>query len=283
MLDPVIHLYYQGAPGAFSHRAAQIFAQEEFQGQDVRFESRTSFDLVVEETINGSARNRFGVLPLENSSIGPIAANYDALLTRVLGINRDLYLPVAHCLLVKIGVSMDEIREVHSHPVALMQCTSFFEQHPEFLPVEAFDTAGAALFVSEIENPSVAAIASEDAAIQYNLEILERGIQDYQDNCTRFALVSVVGCVEPPAFPLKMTVLFELRAGKQISLSELLPKGNKIQVTSIVVRPVPEDGWTYAVFIDFVCQDFNDVETVHALTYSRMIGTYPLPNSDHRA
>lgn len=276
MLDSLIHLYYQGAAGAFSHRAAQMFAQQEFEGQDVRFESRTSFDLVVEETINGNPRNRFGVLPLENSSIGPIVANYDALRTRVLRINRDLYLPVAHCLLAKAGVSLDEIREVHSHPVALMQCKSFFERHKEMLPVEAFDTAGAALFVSQSENPSVAAIASEDAAVQYNLEILKRGIQDYQDNCTRFALVSVDGCT-PPALPMKMTVLFELRAGKQISLSELLPKGNKIEITSIVVRPVPEEGWTYAVFIDFVCEDLNDVETVHALTYSRMLGTYPPP------
>lgn len=272
MLDYVATFFYQGAPGAFSHKAAQMLAEQEFPGIVVNFQDCGRFDQVFQYTLD--TKHGMAVLPVENSTIGPIAQNYDLLrLNDSLLINRDLYLPVKHSLLAKVGVDLKEIRNVYSHPVALQQCRKLFEAHPRMVPVEAYDTAGAAEFVSQKEDPTIAAIAHEEAAVLYNLDVLKRDIQDFQGNSTRFVLVSKGPAA--PCLPAKITVQFEVDAARLLALSDVIPLQNKIQITSVVSRPIPDDPWTYAVFVDFHCRDFEDIETVEGLHYARLIGRYP--------
>lgn len=272
MLDFVATFYYQGAPGAFSHKAAQMLAEQEFPGIFVNFQDCSRFDQVFQYAVD--TKHGIAVLPVENSTIGPIVQNYDLLRAHEsLHINRDLYLPVKHSLLAKIGVDLREIRNVYSHPAALQQCRNLFEDHPRMVPVEAFDTAGAAEFVSQREDPTIAAIAHEEAAVLYNLAVLKRDVQDFQGNSTRFVLMSKgrgASCL-----PAKITVQFEVNAARLLALSEVMPLQNKIQITSVVSRPIPDAPWTYALFVDFLCQDFEDIETVEALHYTRLIGCYP--------
>ncbi len=130
------------------------------------------------------------VIPVENSIVGRVDAACDALAAypqlRTVGESR---VPVHHCLLAPRGATLQGLRSASSHPVALAQCTRFFEQHAWIKPGKSFDTAGAARKIAERGDLSQAAIASREAAERYGLAVLEEGIQDARENHTRFVAV----------------------------------------------------------------------------------------------
>ena len=138
--------------------------------------------------MNGHAD--FGVLPLENLIAGPVHESIDAI-ERYASIERvrELTLPVHLALLGLPGATVQGIRQVLSHPVALKQCTEWLWAHRLITVVEAPDTAGAARMVGIRRDPSVGAIASTWAAAHYGLVVLAEGLEDRPDNATRFALV----------------------------------------------------------------------------------------------
>ena len=138
--------------------------------------------------MNGHAD--FGVLPLENLIAGPVHESLDAI-ERYASIERvrELTLPVHLALLGLPGATVQRIRQVLSHPVALKQCTEWLWSHRLVTVVEAPDTAGAARMVSIRRDPSVGAIASTWAAAHYGLVILAEALEDRADNATRFVLV----------------------------------------------------------------------------------------------
>jgi prephenate dehydratase len=138
--------------------------------------------------VNGHAD--FGVLPVENLIAGPVQGALDALdryasLERV----REYTLPIHLALLGLAGATVQGIRQVLSHPVALKQCTEWLWAHRLVTVVEAHDTAGAARMVAVRRDPSVAAIAASWAASHYGLVVLAEGLEDRPDNATRFVLV----------------------------------------------------------------------------------------------
>lgn len=138
--------------------------------------------------MNGHAD--FGVLPVENLIAGPVHESLDAM-SRYESIERvrELTLPVHLALLGLPGATVQGIRQILSHPVALRQCTEWLWAHRLITVVEAPDTAGAARMVSIRRDPSVGAIASTWAAAHYGLVILTEGLEDRADNATRFVLV----------------------------------------------------------------------------------------------
>jgi prephenate dehydratase len=174
---------FQGETGAFSERAAALLVE----GQLSLLPCDT-FDAAVRAVVNGHAD--YAVIPIENLIAGPVSAAIDALaqfpsLDRV----RELALPVRLALMGLPDATIDQVREVLSHPVALKQCTKFLAQHPAIRAVEANDTAGAARMVAIRREPSVAAIAAPWAAKHYGLTILAEGLEDRPDNATTFVLV----------------------------------------------------------------------------------------------
>jgi monofunctional chorismate mutase len=130
------------------------------------------------------------VIPVENSIVGRVDAGWQALATsptlRNVG---EAFVPVRHCLLAPRGATLQGLRSAASHPVALAQCSRFFEQHSWIKPSKSFDTAGAAREVAERGDLSQAAIASQAAAERYGLAVLQEGVQDSRDNYTRFVAV----------------------------------------------------------------------------------------------
>ena len=130
------------------------------------------------------------VIPIENSIVGRVDAGWHALAAhptmRTVG---EALVPVRHCLLAPKGATLHGLRGASSHPVALAQCSRFFESHPWLKATKAFDTAGAAREVSERGELDQAAIASRAAGERYGLVVLEEGIQDQPDNYTRFVAV----------------------------------------------------------------------------------------------
>lgn len=131
------------------------------------------------------------VIPIENSLFGSVHANYDLMRTHELSIVGELQLRIRHNLMAPAGTTLEDIRVVRSHPQALGQCQSFVKARlPSADVVPTYDTAGAAKQVAASRRNDEAAIASERAAAEYGLEILESGIEGNHQNYTRFLALS---------------------------------------------------------------------------------------------
>ena len=129
------------------------------------------------------------VIPIENSLAGSVAEHFDLLLTREVFVHREFYLRIRHNLIAMPGVKMNAIRQVFSHPVALDQCRKFFGSHPRIQAVPFYDTAGSVRHIVAEELHDAAAIAPKQAAGQYGGRVLLAGIEDDQQNYTRFLLI----------------------------------------------------------------------------------------------
>lgn len=275
---------FQGVPGAFSHQAGQLFAQRMGEPSQPEFLPCQTFAQIFEAVSRRQAR--YGVIPLENSTIGSITANFDLLWAHPVFIVGEVSMPIHHHLLAVEGAELAKVKEVYSHPAALEQCREFFQQFSHLTSVAYFDTSGAARYVSESKDPTRAAIAGEFAASEYGLAVLRRNIEDYPDNRTRFGIIAASAeNAEAPGglaeAPYKVSCAVEL-PHLPGSLARLLTRiaGLEINLTKIESRPIPEAPWHYRFFIDMELsrqdQDSSMVKVFQdsTLTY-RLLGRYP--------
>lgn len=189
-MGAVMRVAFQGEIGAFSEEAVRtLFAD----AQPVPFPSfEAVFDAVARKEVDRA------VIPIENSLFGSVHANYDLLRTHDLSITHEVQLRIRHSLLAPVGADLEGIRKVRSHPQALGQCQDFLrERLPQAEIIPAYDTAGAAKMVALEGDREEAAIASEQAAAEYGLDILARGIESNRLNYTRFLALARDG--EMPA------------------------------------------------------------------------------------
>lgn len=272
---------FQGALGAFSEEAALLLAP------DARPVPRSSFEDVVRAVELGT--DDVGVLPVENTLAGTVTEAYDALAAGDVSVVAEAAIPIRHFVLGVTGASLDDLREVRSHPVALAQCRGFLEQHPGITARAVYDTAGAAEDVAALGDPGIAAIASRRAADRYGLDVLEGDVQDRDDNQTRFYLIrSRDAAVAPPASRnLKTSLVVELenRVG---SLHELLGvfAGRSLSLTHITSRPAPTP-WTYRFVVELEHASVDDVdaavdEASAAATTLRRLGTFAVREQEDR-
>ena len=181
--DLTMRVAFQGDRGAYAETAiAQIWRH---RVEEIPVPTFTGAMRAVQEGDADAC-----VLPLENSIIGRVDAGWHALAAypnmRTVG---ETFVPVRHCLLAPKGATLEGLTTAASHPVALAQCSRFFETHPWIKQSKYFDTGGAAREVAERGDLSRAAVASRAAAERYGLAVLEEGIQDQRDNHTRFVAV----------------------------------------------------------------------------------------------
>lgn len=174
-------LAFQGAFGAFSHEACVALRPND---DAVPFET---FEAVIDAILSGDCDG--ALIPVENSSIGPVEPA--ATLVRETGLVPliDVWRPIRHALMAVSGTSLADLRTVESHPIALAQCEKTLAALG-LQAVVAFDTAGAAEAVSRAGDPSRAALGPVAAAEVYGLSILQHDLQDSADNRTRFVLIS---------------------------------------------------------------------------------------------
>jgi prephenate dehydratase len=251
-----------------------------------------SFDQIFAKVVAGEAE--FAVVPLENSSVGSIAANYDLLWRSPVIIVSEVYLDVHHNLLALPGAKLGDIKEIYSHPVALEQCQKFLATVPGAKPIAHLDTSSAAFHVKNTGDPKLAAIASEFAAAETGLNILQRNVEDHSGNRTRFGIVmgdqAGAGGAQWKQRALemvsrcdkyKLTCNVEL-AHEPGSLSRLLDAIARCSanLTKIESRPIPETPWHYRFFLDMQITRDQDacVSTalrVHANS-SKILGRYPI-------
>jgi len=231
---------YQGEPGAFSERAVgALFPDAE--AVPIR-----TLRQVFEALERGDVDH--GVVPLENSLAGSINETYDLLSAGKAFVVGEVVVAVDHALLALPGTRLEDIRLVASHPQALAQCDEFLATlDAELVPV--YDTAGAAKRIAEEKRAGEAAIASEEAARIYGLEILASRIQTSPINQTRFAAIARE--LEPLAPAEKTSLLLELRHEPGSLYRCLRPFADRdLNLSKLESRPVGDRPWEYWFYLD---------------------------------
>jgi len=224
---------YQGIEGSFSHRTlAQL------PGLKVGL---PTFRAVYQAVQKGEVD--LGLLPIENTLAGTIYETIDLLHAGDLKIVGEMHTKVEHSLMARPGA---KISKVLSHPKALAQCTKLLDSHPEWEAVPHYDTAGAAADVAHSGDLTLAAIANRHAADIYGLELVSVGIQDHEENYTRFFLISKTGTTGRKG-SICFTIAHE--PGKLAELLHLFAKEG-INLTYIVSRPIVGKPFEYLFYVD---------------------------------
>ena len=236
-----MRIAYQGELGAFSEAAARLL----HAGADLL--PCRSFEEVFSAVDAGPAS--YGVLPIENSIGGSIHRNYDLLVEHQLPIVSEVELPVAHQLLALPGTTLADLRRIYSHPQALAQCERFLRTLTGVEIIATYDTAGSAKLVAGDRLSDAAAIASARAGEVFGLAPLADGIQDYDDNITRFIVVGRRPIDATPAD--KTTVVFTVpntpgALFKALSVFAL----RDVDLTKLESRPIPGRPWEYLFYVD---------------------------------
>jgi arogenate/prephenate dehydratase len=267
---------FQGETGAYSEAAAAKFAP------DATFLPCPAFEDVFAAVEGGQAG--CGVLPVENSIGGTIHRNYDLLVQRTLTVVGEIELPVRHSLLALPGTRIADLTQVYSHPQALAQCERFLRSLAGVEIVASYDTAGSAKMIREQHLAGVGAIASERAGAVFGLETLRAGVQDQDDNTTRFVVVTRPA--DAAAFigdrPVnKTTIVFSLpntpgALFKALSVFAL----REIDVTKIESRPSGRP-WEYFFYLDLAVGQ-HELPCGRALSHLaefapslKVLGSYP--------
>ncbi len=266
---PVQLVATQGNAYSYSAKAATLL----FPGR-AYFPHRT-FEEAILSVVRGQADAC--VLPLENSTGGTVDDVYQLIQSTNLYITDALYMPVRHCLLVKPGTRLQDIETVVSHKQALAQCSQFIREN-KWDGLESLNTAFAAEEVSQGDH-NLAAIATEDAAEAYGLEILEREITDVNQNQTRFVVVRRNLQLSQDAHILSLLLRLPHSAG---SLGQVLSvfSDHKINMTKIQSSPIPRNPWEYYFYVDLQVQPSHEkildllYHLQHECTEMRLLGWY---------
>lgn len=242
LVDEHTKVIFQGAEGAYSQ-----LAMEQFFGREIDCDHVDTFREAMEYVADGKAD--FAVLPIENSTVGIVSEIYDLLVEFENVIVGEQIIPINHCLLGVPGAALSDIRKVYSHPQSLMQTEQFLSTHPDWEQIKMQNNAFAARKVSEDNDKTQAAIASEYAAQRYGLTILQRGIHQCSDNATRFIVISGKKIFLEKA--QRISVCFEL-PHESGALYHILSNFiyNNLNMSRIESRPVKDKGFEYRFFID---------------------------------
>lgn len=265
---------FQGEPGAFSELAAVTF----FDGAVEPLACRT-FEDVFSAVDEGTATH--GIVPVENSLAGSIHRNYDLLMRNELVIVGEVQVRIAHQLIAMPGVKLSDIRRVFSHPQGLAQCEHSLDRLlPGAERVPTYDTAGSVKMLRDGDIRDGAAIASRRAAEIFAMDILQEGLQDSDENYTRFLVLSRTPVI--PDGPAKTSIVFST-ADVPGSLFKCLAVFalRDIDLCKIESRPLQGKRWEYFFYIDFAGSQLEP-HCEHALnhlqeltTYFRLLGSYP--------
>lgn len=249
----------QGIRGSFHYEVVQHY----FNGSNNVIECM-SFDSAVDSLLNGKADDI--VMALENSIAGSILPNYALIDKHDLRIVGEYFLDIQHSLMALDGQTINDIKEVHSHPMALLQCKVFLKKHPHIKLVEAKDTADVAKQISEDKIFGIAAIASKNAALMFGLNVLAESIQTIKHNETRFVIVKRESPESNEKMLNKASLKFILDH-KRGSLATILNVMSdcKLNLTKIQSLPKIDTPWKYAFFVDVTFDEYKDYEKAKSI------------------
>jgi prephenate dehydratase len=246
----------QGYEGSFHQVAAQHFF-----GKDTVVIHCATFKDVIKFASNKKESDG-GVMAIENSIAGSILANYNLLQKSNLKIIGEIYLLIKQNLLVNPGVKLEDIREVHSHTMALQQCYDFLDKHKWKL-VETEDTALSAKHVHQHKSKHIAAIASKLAAELFQLEVLAPGIQTMKNNYTRFLMLQRQDIAQTVNDANKASVNFQTDHSRG-SLAKVLTKiaDGGINLSKLQSFPIPGSDFKYSFHADMEFDTIDQFQIV---------------------
>lgn len=246
-----LRIAIQGIKGSNHHRVAS----EYFDGE-IDLVECLSFHGLVDVLLDGEADK--GVMAIENSIAGSIIPNYALVCENKLHIIGEHYLNIHHNLMALPGQRLQDIREVRSHPMALLQCREYLKTQPQIRMVEDVDTAETAQRIRENKLQGVAAIAPRMAAELYGLEVLEGDIQTIENNATRFIVVRRTNKELPREVIDKASMRFitDHKRGSLATVLNVMSDCN-LNLTKIQSLPVIETPWKYSFFVDVTFDTYD--------------------------
>lgn len=243
----------QGGYGAFHEIAAMRY----FNDVQIEIVPRDTFkDLFKSLKMNQAD---YGITAIENSLAGSILPNYSLLRESDMKIIGEVYMRIKQNLIALPGQKILDIREVYSHPMAILQCQRFFNQYPHIKVIESLDTALSAQEIMEKNMKGIGAIASKLAAEMYNLEILASGIETNKMNYTRFLILADKSEVIELEEPVNKASIHFALAHKIGCLSKILSilSYYDINLSKIQSMPIPGKDWEYQFYVDLEIDDLT--------------------------
>ena len=245
----------QGHIGSFHDIASHLY----FEGEQIQLICCATFEEVF--AAMGQDPTVIGLLAIENTIAGSLLHNYELLRDSGTSIVGEHKLHISHCICCLPDDDWETITEVHSHPVALMQCREFLSQHASLKVVEGGDTAGSAKMIAEEGRRGWAAICHAEAARLYGLKVLEDHIEDNKHNFTRFLVISnpnKADLLRPLTETNKSSIVFSL-PHEQGSLAHVLAilSFYRLNLTKIQSLPIIGREWEYLFYVDLMYDDLT--------------------------
>lgn len=255
----LLKIAIQGIKGSNHHQVVR-----ECFNDDTELVDCMSFDKLVDCLLNGSADK--GVMAIENSIAGSIIPNYALVYHNNLHIIGEHYLNIHHNLMVLNGQTIEDLKEVRSHPMALLQCKEFFRKYPQIKLVEDVDTAATARQIQENQLKGIGAIAPKVAADLYELNIVASEIQTIKNNSTRFIIVKTKNKELPKEEINKASIRFvtDHKRGSLATVLNVMSDCN-LNLTKIQSLPIIESPWKYAFFVDVTFDKFEYFDKAKSL------------------
>ena len=277
-VDEAIAVSIQGIEGSYSYMAAQKFFSHSEKDLDIISHKR--FEDVVKSVENGEAD--YAILPIENTTSGGINEVYDLLLHTTLSIVGEETFKIKHCLVSTSGTSVRKLKKIYAHYQAASQCSKFLETLPD-VSIEYFaDTAMSVQKIKEENNPHFGAIASEEAANLFKVNILKQGIANQTENFTRFLIAARKPIEVDTRIPAKTSLVMATAhtAGSLVDALNVFRKHN-VNLTKLESRPILGNPWEEMFYLDFEGSIHN--ETVQSVLddlgiytrFFKVLGSYP--------
>lgn len=263
----------QGIKGSFHHQVVL-----EYFNENNEVEECLSFEELVDSLL--AEQSGLAVMALENSIAGSIIPNYALIDKNNLHIIGEHYLDIHQNLMVLKNQKLEDIQEVHSHPMALLQCMEYLKKMPNVKLVEDKDTAETARRIHQQQLKGIAAIASKSASKMYDLEIIAPEIQTINNNMTRFVILTKQNPDLQKSKINKASLKFELDH-KRGSLAAVLNVMSdcRLNLTKIQSLPKIETPWMYSFFVDVTFEDYEDYAKAKSVLnimaeYFKVLGEY---------
>jgi prephenate dehydratase len=264
----------QGGYGAFHEIAAHLY----FEGEEIVILPRETFREMVSSLKD--RKSDFGIMAIENSLAGSILPNYSLIINTRMHIIGEVYLRIKQNLVALPGVGIEQLKEVYSHPMAILQCQDFFDNLPHIRLIESIDTALSAEEIALKGLTDTGAISSRLAATKYGLQILAESIETNKMNYTRFLILAENGVQLEPSQVNKASIYFAL-AHKIGSLSKILSIFSfyEINLAKIQSMPIVGKDWEYMFYVDLEIEDYEmyqkSLESIRPFTSSLgILGEY---------
>ncbi|MGY6648818.1 prephenate dehydratase [Wenyingzhuangia sp. IMCC45574] len=247
----------QGIKGSFHHIVA-----ENYFGKEIELLECMTFAEMPDRVLSDEVD--YAIMAIENSIAGALLPNYALIDESNLVVVGEFYLEINHNLMASKGQKIEDIKKVYSHPMALLQCRSFFKDYPHIKLIEDVDTADVAKRIQDNGLTKVGAIASKRAAEIYELDIVAEQIQTIKKNFTRFVIVQKKEKVDDTS-ATKASLKFVLKH-ESGSLGEVLMllAGHKVNLSKIQSLPIIDRPWEYAFFADLVFEDYQEYKNAIA-------------------